>query len=54
VAEGRTAAEAAVVAMPGAFGIGTTEALLTWVRDHGYENGEHFQKYLAGRVNAGN
>jgi hypothetical protein len=38
--------------MPGAFGKGTTEALLTWVRDHGYENGEHFQKFLAGRVNA--
>jgi hypothetical protein len=24
--------------MPGAFGKGTTEALLTWVRDHGYES----------------
>ena len=54
VPAGKTAAEAAVVSMPGAFGIGTTEALLTWVRDHGYENGEHFQKYLAGRVSAGN
>ncbi len=54
VAEGQTAAEAAVVAMPGAFGVGTTEALLTWVRDHGYENGEHFQKYLAERVSSGN
>ena len=54
VAEGQTAAQAAVVSMPGAFGVGTTEALLTWVRDHGYENGEHFQKYLADRVNAGN
>lgn len=49
--EGQTVAQAAVAMMPGAFGRGTTEALLTWVRDHGYQNGEHFQKYLAGRVN---
>ena len=52
VSEGQTAAQAAVVSMPGAFGVGTTEALLTWVRDRGYENGEHFQKFLADRVNA--
>lgn len=50
VSEGTTAAEAAVAMMPGAFEKGTTEALLTWVRDHGYEGGEHFQKFLAGRV----
>jgi hypothetical protein len=54
VAPGKTAAESAVAMMPGAFGKGTTEALLTWVRDKGYANGEHFQKYLAGRVNANN
>ena len=36
--------------MPGAFGKGTTEALLTWVKDKTYENGEHFQKYLASRM----
>lgn len=54
VPEGKTAAQAAVVAMPGAFGVATTEALLTWVRDHGYESGEHFQKYLAARINAAN
>lgn len=53
VAEGRTAAQAAVVTMPGAFEKGTTSALLTWVRDHGYESGEHFQKYVADRVRAG-
>ncbi len=47
IPDGQTAAESAVAMMPGAFGIGTTTALLTWVRDHGYENGEHFQKYLA-------
>ena len=51
VPEGRTAAEAAVATMPGAFGRQTTEALLIWIRDHGYEKGEHFQKFLAGRVN---
>lgn len=54
VPEGKTAAEAAVVSMPGAFGKGTTEALLTWVKDHGYDSGEHFQKYLAARMAAGN
>ncbi|MBN2631743.1 MAG: thioredoxin family protein [Rhodobacteraceae bacterium] len=47
IPDGKTAAESAVAMMPGAFGIGTTTALLTWVRDHVYENGEHFQKYLA-------
>lgn len=50
VPEGRTAAEAAVVMMPGAFEKGTTTALFTWVRDHGYESGEHFQKYVAERA----
>ncbi|MEZ5779573.1 MAG: thioredoxin family protein [Paracoccaceae bacterium] len=53
VADGQTAAEAAVVAMPGAFGKGTTAALLTWVKDHEYESGVHFQKYLAERVTGG-
>mgnify|MGYP005858932591 FL=1 len=48
----KTAAEAAVVLMPGAFEIGTLAALLEWVRDHGYESGEHFQKYLATRLSA--
>ena len=51
VAADQTAAESAVAMMPGAFGIGTTKALLTWVRDHGYASGEHFQKYLATRMN---
>jgi len=50
VPEGKTTGEAAVALMPGAFGVGTTEALLTWVRDHGYDSGEHFQKYLASRM----
>lgn len=51
VASNQTAAQASVATMPGAFGKGTTEALLVWVRDRGYESGEHFQKFLAKRVN---
>ena len=39
--------DAAVAMMPGAFGKGTTEALLIWVRDHGYDSGENFQKFVA-------
>lgn len=46
VEEGVTASQASVATMPGAFGKGTTTALLEWVRDHGYESGENFQKYL--------
>ncbi|RAP42040.1 thioredoxin [Rhodovulum viride] len=45
--EGGTAAQAAVATMPGAFGKGTTRALLQWVLDRGYEGDEHFQKYVA-------
>ncbi|MBL3569729.1 thioredoxin [Rhodovulum sulfidophilum] len=47
VPEGGTAAQAAVATMPGAFGKGTTRALLQWVLDRGYEGDEHFQKYVA-------
>jgi len=54
VPEGQTAQLAAIVAMPGAFGKGTTSALLTWIRDKEYLTGEHFQKYLARRVNPQN
>lgn len=50
VPDGLTAAESAIASMPGAFGRGTTEALLTWVKDREYESGEHFQKYLANRM----
>jgi len=45
--EGGTAAQAAVVTMPGAFGKFTTLNLLTWVLEKGYEGDEHFQKYHA-------
>lgn len=50
VPEGKPANLATVAAMPGAFGKGTTGALLTWVKDHGYENGENFQKFLAAQM----
>ena len=53
VPEGTNAKDAAVVMMPGAFEVGTTGALLEWVRDHGYETGENFQKYVAEKANAG-
>jgi thioredoxin-related protein len=45
-----TAPKAAVAQMPGAFGKGTTKALLTWVKDHGYNSGENFQKFLASQM----
>ncbi|MGB0959824.1 MAG: SoxW family protein [Halocynthiibacter sp.] len=50
VEDGQTAAQAAVITMPGAFGRITTQALLEWVRDKGYDGDEHFQKYVAKRV----
>lgn len=53
VPEGATVSQAAVAMMPGAFAKGTTAALLTWVKDHGYETGENFQKYVAERVTGG-
>ena len=53
VAEDMSASEASVATMPGAFGKGMTISLFEWVRDHGYESGENFQKYVADKVNAG-
>lgn len=47
VPEGATAAQASVATMPGAFERGTVKNLLTWINEHGYESGEHFQKYHA-------
>lgn len=43
----KTAAEAAVANMPGAFGRWTTYNMLTWVVEKGYEGDEPFQKYHA-------
>ncbi len=54
VPAGDTAAQAAVVTMPGAFGKGTTRALLSWVVDHGYQSGEMFQEYLGRQTRAWN
>lgn len=50
VAPDQTAQKAAVAIMPGAFGKGTTRAMLTWVKDKEYLTGEHFQKYVARTV----
>ena len=50
VAEGQTAAQAAVASVPGAFGPGTTYNMLTWVVDKEYEGDESFQKYLARKL----
>lgn len=52
VADGQTAAQAAVTLMPGAFGPGTTMDMLTWVAEKRYalDNGEDFQRYHARRI----
>ncbi|MCR8726205.1 SoxW family protein [Frigidibacter sp. ROC022] len=50
VPEGETAVSAAVAVMPGAFGKGTTLALLTWVRDHVYDTGVGLQEYMVPRT----
>lgn len=50
VPEGSVASKVTVAAMPGAFGKGTTKALLTWVKNHGYESGENFQKFVASQM----
>ncbi|MFN3937519.1 MAG: thioredoxin family protein [Gemmobacter sp.] len=52
VPEGAKASEAAVATMPGAFGPITTQALLEWVVEKGYEGGEHFQRYVASKVSS--
>lgn len=50
--EGQTAAQAAVAHIPGAFGIGTTLDMLTWVAEKRYllDDGEDFQRYHARRI----
>lgn len=47
VPEGRTATQAAVAIMPGAFERGTTRNMLTWILEEGYATDEPFQKYNA-------
>ena len=51
VPEGKTAAQAAVAIMPGAFGKLTFLNMFKWVREKGYEGEEHFQKYHARIIN---
>lgn len=46
-AEGTTAAHAAVMTMPGAFGKFTTLSMFRYILEKGYEGDEHFQKYVA-------
>ena len=45
----RSASQAAVEILPGAFGKGTTMSMLRWVSEELYEGEEHFQKYHARR-----
>ncbi len=47
VGDDMTAQQAAVAAMPGAFGKWTTFNLLNWVLEKGYDSDEPFQKYHA-------
>ncbi len=52
VPEGQTAQQAAVALMPGAFGVGTTMDMLTWVVEERYltADEEDFQRYHARRI----
>lgn len=47
VSTDKTAAQAAVAIMPGAFGRWTTLNMLSWVVEEGYNGDESFQKYHA-------
>ncbi|WP_127108610.1 thioredoxin family protein [Pararhodobacter zhoushanensis] len=53
VPESGTAAQNAVMMMPGAFERGTTGLMLRWVLERGYEGDEHFQHYVARMLNEG-
>lgn len=48
---GKSAGQAAVATMPGAFGKLTFLNMFRWVKDKGYDGGEHFQHYHARIVN---
>ncbi|MEQ9261326.1 MAG: thioredoxin family protein [Roseovarius sp.] len=50
VEEGMTAQQAAVAVMPGAFQKGTTQHMLEWVLEKGYDGDEPFQKYHARKL----
>lgn len=49
-ADGITADKAAVMTMPGAFGVMTTHSMFSYVLERGYEGDEHFQKYVARKI----
>lgn len=49
--EGKSAQQAAVQIMPGAFGKLTFLNMFKWVKEKGYEGEEHFQKYHARIIN---
>ena len=51
--ESGTAAQNAVMMMPGAFERGTTRLMLQWVLERGYEGDEHFQHYVARNLDRG-
>lgn len=52
VDEGAIASQSTVAVMPGAFGLGTSTDMFTWVVERRYamENGEGFQRYHARRI----
>lgn len=52
VPEDTNVAQATVAVMPGAFGVGTTTDMFTWVAEKRYEldNDEDFQRYHARRI----
>jgi thioredoxin-related protein len=51
IPQGKSAAQAAVAIMPGAFGKSTFLDMFHWVREKGYLGEEPFQKYHARMVN---
>lgn len=51
IPEGKNAAQAAVVTMPGAFGKHTFLNMFRWVHEKGYDGDEHFQQYHARIIN---
>ncbi|MBN8293927.1 thioredoxin family protein [Rhodobacter sp. NTK016B] len=53
IPEQGTAAQNAVMVMPGAFERGTTRLMLQWVLEKGYEGDEHFQHYVARNLDRG-
>ena len=50
--KGKSARQAAVMVMPGAFGRHTTLNMFTWVKEKGYLGDEPFQKYHARKFKA--